>query len=282
MNKKIKYSKVEFKDYNQNQLSLLPPSLEDLIPKTHRVRIFNKYIDMVNIEILVRKYQGGGRPSYHPKMMLKILLYAYSEGIYSSRKIEKSVRENINYMWLAGGNNPDFRTINRFRKSKLNLMIEEVFINLNTLLIEEGYINLRDYYLDGTKIEADANKYSFIWRKNTKRYKLAIAEKLKNIYKEIEDDNDDEDKFYGEKNLEELGEEANISTEKIKKKVKELEGRLKDNPDNKKIKQAVKTIKNDLLPRYEKYEKQERDLSGRNSCSKTDKDATFMRRRRII
>jgi transposase len=67
-------------------------------------------------------------------------------------------------MWLAGSNRPNFRTINRFRRSVLGDLIEEVFVELNTLLIAEGYINMKDYFLDGTKLEANANKYSFIWR----------------------------------------------------------------------------------------------------------------------
>jgi transposase len=164
MNKNKKTSKIEFKDYNQNQLALIPPNWSELIPENHKVRIFNKYIEMMDIDILLKRYKGGGAPSYHPKMMLKILLYAYSEKIYSSRKIEKALRENINFMWLAGSNRPNFRTINRFRRSVLGDLIEEVFVELNTLLIAEGYINMKDYFLDGTKLEANANKYSFIWR----------------------------------------------------------------------------------------------------------------------
>jgi transposase len=277
MNKNKKTSKIEFKDYNQNQLALIPPNWSELIPENHKVRIFNKYIEMMDIDILLKRYKGGGAPSYHPKMMLKILLYAYSEKIYSSRKIEKALRENINFMWLAGSNRPNFRTINRFRRSVLGDLIEEVFVELNTLLIAEGYINMKDYFLDGTKLEANANKYSFIWRKNTERYKALIAKKLKEIYQSIEDENDDEDDYYQENNLEELGKNSDITSDELRKSLDKLEERLKTKPKDKNLKKAIKTIKEDLIPRQEKYETQEKNLNGRNSCSKTDKDATFMR-----
>lgn len=95
-------------------------------------------------------------------MMLKVLIYAYCERIYSSRRIAKAIRENIHFMWLSGRNRPDFRTINRFRSSHLKGTIEDVFTTIVGLLLEAGLINLQDYFLDCTKIKANANKYSFV------------------------------------------------------------------------------------------------------------------------
>ncbi len=94
---------------------LLPSSLDELIPTNHLVRTVNAAIEGMDIQPLLKSYKGGGTSSYHPRMLLKVLLYAYTQKIYTSRKIAKALREDITVMWLAGNNKPDFRTINRFR-----------------------------------------------------------------------------------------------------------------------------------------------------------------------
>jgi len=95
-------------------------------------------------------------------MLLKVLVYGYLCNIYSSRKLEDAVRENIHFMWLAGMNTPDHHTINRFRSERLKENIKELFSQVVLLLAEAGMISLREVYTDGTKIEANANKYSFV------------------------------------------------------------------------------------------------------------------------
>ncbi len=103
-----------FKDYHQDQLYLLLPSLEELIPSNHLVRVVNDAVEKMDLSVLIESYLGGGTSSYHPRMMLKVLVYAYTEKIYTSRRISKALRENINFMWLSGKSRPDFRTINNF------------------------------------------------------------------------------------------------------------------------------------------------------------------------
>jgi transposase len=95
--------KVTFKSYSVGQISMLPPSLEELIPAEHLVRVVNKMVDQIDLRPILQKYKGGGASSYHPRMMLKVLIYAYSEKTYSSRRIAKALRENVNFMWLSGG-----------------------------------------------------------------------------------------------------------------------------------------------------------------------------------
>ncbi|MBK9008890.1 MAG: transposase [Anaerolineae bacterium] len=101
---------LTFKPYAMEQLSLLPPSLEELIPEKHLVRVVNRVVDELDIEPLLAKYKGGGTSSYHPRMMLKVIVYAYTQKIYSSRKIEKALWENIGFMWISGGNRPFTRS----------------------------------------------------------------------------------------------------------------------------------------------------------------------------
>ena len=106
---------------------MLPTNLNELIPEKHLVRVVNEVIDEMDLEPLMKQYKGGGTSSYHPRMMLKVLVYAYTQKEYSSRRIAKALRENINYMWLSGGNKPNFRTINRFRGVVMRKVMEEVF-----------------------------------------------------------------------------------------------------------------------------------------------------------
>ncbi|RKL61318.1 IS1182 family transposase [Thermoanaerobacteraceae bacterium SP2] len=276
MKRENRNKKVTFKEYNMNQLSL-PMSLDDLIPEKHLVRVVNTYIERMNIDPLLEKYVGGGASNYHPKMMLKIIVYAYTQRIYSSRNIAKALRENIYFMWLSGGNKPDFRTINRFRSSIMKDVIDEVFAAVIELLIQQGFVKLENYFLDGTKIEANANKYTWIWGKSTKKNKEKLQQKIKELLFAIDKTNDEENKLYGNKDLEELGEDATITAEQLEQAVKKIDERLAKEPKNKQLKKAAKKIKEDYLPRAQKYEEQEKKLNGRNSYSKTDVDATFMR-----
>jgi transposase len=266
-----------FKAYTQAQPSLIPPSWDELVPADHLVRVVNRAVDKIDLEPLLRKYKGGGTSSYHPGMMLKVLVYAYTQRLYSSRQIAKALRENVNYMWLSGGNRPDFRTINGFRGEKMKGVIEEVFTAVLELLVEEGYVKLENYFVDGTKIEANANRHKVVWAKSRAKYQERLREKVKELLKEIEAANEAENAAYGDEDLEELGRGGGIDAEKLEKKIGELNQRLREQPADKKLAKAVKVMEKDYLPRQKRYEEQERKLAGRNSYSKTDEGATFMR-----
>lgn len=266
-----------FKPYKQNQLMLMPPSLEEMIPEGHLVRVVNEMIDQLDIEPLKRQYKGGGTSAYHPKMLLKVIIYAYSQRVFSSRRIAKELRENINYMWLSGMSQPDHRTINRFRGEVMKEAVEEVFYGIVEQLLDLGYIDLEKYFVDGTKVEANANRYSFVWRKSTEKYKAGLQEKVRKLLDEIEEIEKAEEKEYGEKDLEEVGEGKEINAEELKKAVEKINEALRKDPKNKSLKKAKRCLEKDYLPRQEKYERDEEKFKGRNSFSKTDEDATFMR-----
>jgi transposase/ribosomal protein S15P/S13E len=274
--KKKKRAYPVFKPYTMGQLQL-PTKLEDLIPEHHLVRVVHEAIEQMEVEPLLQRYKGGGTSSYHPKMMLKVLVYAYSQRIYSSRQIAKALRENIHFMWISGNSRPDFRTINRFRGEVMRGVIEPVFGSVLELLIEAGYVKLEHYFLDGTKIEANANRYSWVWAKSTRNYRRKLQENVKKLLDEIEQVNEEEDEEYGDRDLEEMGEDGPIDAEKLEKKIQELNERLKEDPKDKKLARAVKKLREDYLPRQRKYEEQEQKFRGRNSYSKSDEDATFMR-----
>lgn len=277
------HDKKVFIPYMQNQLTL-PMTIESLIPKNHIVRVVNRAIDQMNLQPLLAKYPGGGRSSFNPIMMTKLLIYAYTDKTFSCRRIAKAARENIMYMWLCGGNKPDFMAVNRFRSERMKDVILEVFAEVVDLLEKENYIKLENYFLDGTKIEANANKYSWVWGKATKRYKDALIEKCRELFKEIDKINDEENGEYGDDDLEELGNGKPIDSGAIEEAVRKIDERLSKKPEEKKpdaetkkLKKARRTLDKDYLPRMQKYEGQQAILEERNSYSKTDHDATFMR-----
>jgi hypothetical protein len=155
--------------------------------------------------------------------------------------------------------------------------VREVFTGVLELLIEEGYVKLENYFVDGTKIGADANLHKVVWAKKTAKYKVHLREKIKVLLDEIEKVNEQENEEYGDDDLEEMRGKGGIDAEKLKTKVTELNERLHQQPEDKPLKKAVKTLQKDYLPRLEKYEKQEKIRQGRSSYSQTDPDASCMR-----
>ena len=279
--------KIRYKPYTQSEQWLLPPSLGELVPENHFVRIVSKTVDELDIEkIFAQKTKGGGASRYHPVMLMKVMIYCYMTGIYSSRQIAKQCRENVNVMWLTGFQKPDFRTINTFRSEKLKDSIEEIFVATVKLLNKKGYVSLEKYFVDGTKIESAANKYTFVWKKAVEKNEKKLDEKLKVFLKDVEEITHKENKVYGDKDLAELGEDITVTSEEIKAAAAKINERLAEINDledeatkvvKKKLKKAKGLIEKDYLPRKEKYEKANATFQGRNSYSKTDEDATFMR-----
>lgn len=266
-----------FKRYEQKQAMLLPPSVEELIPENHLVRVVNRMIGEIDKRILEKQYKGGGTSAYDPGMLLKVIVYAYTQRVFSSRRIAKELRENINYMWLSGMNRPDHRTINRFRGKVMKAVIQEVFYGVIEQLVEQGYVDLDSYFVDGTKIEANANRYTFVWRKSTEKNKDKLQEKVKQLLDEIDEIEAAEEEEYGEADLEEVGEGKEIDVEKLKEAARKINERLRQQPEDKELQNAKKKLESDYIPRLEKYERYEKVFEGRNSFSKTDTDATFMR-----
>lgn len=266
-----KQRKATFKPYNPDQLSLLPPSLDELIADNHVVRVVRDVIDRINIDAILKKYKGGGASSFHPKMMLKIIVYGYLSNIYSSRKIEQAVASNIHFMWLAGMQRPDHNTINRFRSDKLKGVLKEVFAQVVTLMAEQGLMDIKTVYVDGTKLEANANKYTFVWGKSVKRHKERIKTQLEELWKYAETVAKEELMDNDPTTFPEL------DAEQVSKTIETINEAIKDKPIDKKVKQKLNYAKRNWPQNMAKYKKQEAILGERNSYSKTDPDATFMR-----
>jgi transposase/endonuclease III len=262
---------VAFKAYHQHQSMLLPPSLDELIAQGHPVRIVNEVLDKIDIDPLLKKYKGGGSSSFHPRMLLKVLVYSYINNNYSSRKIEAALKENIHYMWLSGMSTPDHNTINRFRSDRLKEVLRQVFTQVVVLLAEEGLLNIKELYTDGTKIEAAANRYTFVWGKAIKTSKERIKKQLDELWQYAQNvaaaELPDKDPTGFDK----------IDADKVEQTIEQINEALKDKPVSKEVKQKLSYAKKNWPSNLKKYAAQEKILNGRNSYSKTDNDASFMR-----
>ena len=264
--------KVMFKQNNQHQLMAFPPTLEELIAANHPVRVMNAVLDKVDISALTSGYKPGGTSSYHPRMLLKVLVYAYINNIYSSRKIEEALSNHIHFMWLAGMQKPDHNTINRFRSERLQKTLQPIFTQVVMLLCEEGLLNIKELYTDGTKMEANANRYTFVWGKSIKTNKEKIKTQLNDLWQYARrvaaSEMDDTDPSGFDK----------IDAEKVQHTIDKINAALKNKPVDKQVKQKLNYAARNWPSNLKKYEQQQQLLGeNRNSYCKTDTDATFMR-----
>lgn len=274
---KIKTNAV-FKEYNQQQIQLLPPSLEELIPANDLVRVVNQVVDSLELSSIINQYDGGGTSAYHPRMLTKVILYGYSMKIYTGRKLAKAIRQDIHFIWLAAFNRPDFRTINLFRSGILKETIEELFKQLLLFLVDHGHVRVENYFTDGTFVSADANKHKVVWRKSAERYKKMAEDKLPELMTQIEELNKAEDSKYGDHDLEEVGEKP-ISKENIAKGIEKLNEVIEKTTDyrEKRKAESLKKKVEQQTQKIEKYESQLEIAQHRSGFSKTDTDASVLR-----
>jgi transposase len=267
----MKSTRKKFKEYNQNQLMVFPPSIEEMIDKSHPVRVVNNIIESIDISSLVRKYKGGGSSSYHPRMLLKVLVYSYMNNIYSSRKMESAVKENIHFMWLSAMDKPDHNTINRFRSEKLQGVIKKIFSQVVLLMVESGHVDLQSVYTDGTKIESKANRYTFVWGKRIKTSRERISQQLEELWNYTQQVASEELKDTTPTYFD------TTDPEEVQRTIDKINEALKDKPIDKKVKQKLTYANKNWKKNLDGYNQQEEKLGTRNSYSKTDEDATFMR-----
>lgn len=232
--------KQVYKPYTQHQPMLIPMNLEEMVGEEHLVRQVDEIINRIDTSVLDKQYQGGGTSAYHPVMLLKVVLYAYSQRIFSTRRIAKELRENIHFMWLSRMNRPDFRTVNRFRGVILRETIEELFTQMVEELLNLGLVDFERYFVDGTKMEANANKYSFVWKKSTENYKAKLQENVKVLLDEVEAVQEWEDEVYGDRDLNEVEGGKEITSEDLQRVADKLNAVLHKEAENKEVKRVKK------------------------------------------
>ena len=173
----------------QNYTTMEPAltlQLDFTIPNDHEARLISRFVDSIPTEVLLDETSHTGRPAFHPAMLLKMCLFAYSRSTFSGRKIEQMNEESIPMKWLTGDTSICYKTINNFRSSEhASNLIKYSFVLFTTLLSENGLIYKDSLFIDGTKIQADANIYSFTWRKAIERYEAGLIEKVSSLYEEL-------------------------------------------------------------------------------------------------
>lgn len=272
-------SKQVFKQYSPSQNLLLPPSLEELIVPGHLVRVVSDVVDRMDISAIISSYEGGGTSAYHPRMMVKVLLYAYSVKIYTGRRIAKALQQDVTFMWLAAYNRPDFRTINNFRSGVLKETIESLFTSMLGFLLEQEYIRFENYFCDGSTFGANANRHKMVWKKNAQRYQAATEQKCRELFKEIDQLNEAEQSQYGHKDLEEMGNGQRVDNQQITAQAQRLDKLAATAPAGRARRKAL-TLKKKLATHQQsldKYQHQQQVSGTRSGYSTTDPDATAMR-----
>lgn len=259
-------TKITFKPNNQGQVLLFPPSIDSLIAEDSPVRLINQIVDELDLSEINFGYKGGGSSSYHPRMLLKILFYAYLNNIYSCRKIEQALQDRVSFIWLSGNQHPNFRTINNFRSNRLKENIHALFVQVVYMLVDMGYIALKEIYIDGTKIESKANRYTFVWRKSVEKYKEKLEAKINGILAQINEG-------IAQDNTPDNEPPTPINSKELRERINAIN---KENRSKKELKQ-INDLEAKHLPKLEEYEQHLEKLGDRNSYSKTDEDATFMR-----
>ena len=254
---------------------LFPQRIDKDIAEEDPVRLVSGIVESLDLSSFRKLYKERGRSPYDPKMLLKVVIYAYMNNIYSCRKIEKSLKRDVHFIWLAGYEQPDFITINRFR-NRVKQEINNVFTRLVLLLSAKGPVTLEVEYIDGTKIESKANKYTFVWRKTVEKNRAKLLEKIRVLLSQVDD------AIAQDKAAEET---VSFTPETLTEIAAELRDALAEQPvsgskeEKKTLRQKQKQVKQleEMADKLSEYDGHLETLRERNSYSKTDKDATFMR-----
>jgi transposase len=254
---------------------VLPLDFEVLIPEDDSVRLLSHILEGFDYTKLYKAYSSTGRkPAVDPKIMFKVITYAYSNNIYSSRKIETACKRDINFMWLLQGEaKPDHSTIARFRKDHLPEAIDDLFYQMVKYLYSIDEIKFENLFVDGTKIEASANRYTFVWRKVVSKNEAKMFEKIKSCFEEINSTFCVNFLISKESLISDIDKVlVHLEIRSQKEKIEFVHGIGKRKTQIQRLTEQLKEFKE----RQKKYDAHNQLFKGRNSYSKTDSDATFM------
>ena len=275
----MRLTQLHNKNYNQFYTEyqlVLPLSLEGLIPEDDTVRLLSHILEGLDYTKLYKAYSSTGRnPAVEPKTMFKIMTYAYSQNIYSTRKIETACRRDINFRWLlAGQAAPDHVTISRFRSHFLSDdVVDDLFYQQVLHLYEVGEIRFENAFIDGTKIEANANKYTFVWKNSVLKNESKMLEKAEKLFKEINLTEVRDFHFSRETAIRDL--ETVLSWLNSEKETRDIEFVHGIGKKKTAIQKWAEQLE-EFIERKKTYDTSKDLMKGRSSYSKTDSDATFM------
>jgi len=260
-------------DYTKNSGTIqlvLPIATEILIPANDSVRLLSQLLEELDYRKLYKAYSHQGRnPVVSPKNLFKVLVYGYMSDIITSRGLERACRRDINFIWLLEGQKaPDHNTIARFRSGRVKEAVEDLFYQFVQKLHQMGEVSFENIFIDGTKIEACANKYSFVWKKATTKNEFRLQLKIRKLLETIGYPQDD-----AHVSIKTMGD---ILSELLKKKEAEgiefVQGKGRRKTQ---LQRDIETLES-YISLQQKYDRYNSLFDGRNSFSKTDTDATFM------
>ena len=187
-----------YRAYLPEQDLLLPPSLRDWLPEDHLAYFVSDVVEQLDLRAIESVYEEEerGQPPYHPRMMTKILIYGYCVGVFSSRRIQKKLREDVGFRVLAAGNEPDFRTISDFRKLHVKAL-QGLFDQVLQIALQAGTMKLGRVVLDGSKVKANASKHKAMSYGRMEEEEKRLKEEVKRILKQAEATDAEEDTRYG-------------------------------------------------------------------------------------
>lgn len=197
-----------YRPYLPNQDFLMPPSLRQWLPEDHLVYFVSDVVEQLDLSAIHAKYgdEKRGQPPYDPQLMTKLLVYGYCTGVFSSRKIQKRIQEDIGFKILAAGNEPDFRTISDFRKIHLEAL-KGLFEQVLEMALESGAVKLGRVSLDGTKVKANASKHKAMSYGRMKEKQQQLRAEVKELLAQAEAADEEEDRRHGDQRGDELPEE---------------------------------------------------------------------------
>lgn len=249
-----------FIEYDQKKSFLLPPNYKEFLGEWHEAVLLSELVEELNIDSLVEQYvqEWKWRPAFHPRMLLKVLFYGYMNQSFSSRKLAQKLTSDLGFMYIAWNNKPDFRTINRFRKEKWEVL-EDIFVQIVLKAKELWLIKFGTVSLDGTKIYASAS--------NSKNYDIEQIEKrIKSMFDEAWMIDEIEDEEYGEWDGSMVPEELKTKEwrDKRRREIADRQGELES---------RKATVSEEIMRKAEEGIKQKR-------INMTDKDARLMQMKR--
>jgi len=256
-----------YRTYLPEQDLLLPPSLRQWVAEDHLVYFVSDVVDQLDLSAMHAVYEKEkrGQPPYDPRLMTKLLVYGYCTGVFSSRRIQKRVQEDIPFKVLAAGNEPDFRTISDFRKIHIEIL-QNLFEQVLALALESGAIKLGWVSLDGTKVKANASKHKAMSYGRMQEKQQQLKEEVKQLLEQAEAADKEEDGRYGSKRGDELPEELRrreTRLAKIKAAQKVVEQRARDRAaEEGKSAQEAKRAKPDDKDQYNFTDPESRIMKG--------------------
>ncbi len=257
-----------YRPYCPDQMFLLPPSLQDWLPEDHLSYFVSDVVDQLDLTEIESYYEkeDRGQPPYHPRMMTKVLVYAYCVGIFSSRKIQKRLIEDVAFRVLAAGNQPDFRTISDFRKIH-HKALEGLFQQVLRLALGAGAIKLGRVALDGTKVKANASKHKAMSYGRMKDEERKLRDEVRKLLAQAKAADEEEDARYGkDKSGDELPDELSrreTRLQKIREAKRALEERAREEAEEEgKSKEEAKEAKPKDKTQYNFSDPESRIMKG--------------------